>query len=161
MDVVYKILLFYTKTLNSGLHLSEWVLPHAGNTEVLYSSAEAAVLHAYEAGWDQPERRVDHLLLVCFILEQMFFPLNVFYLEFYLWGLTFFVAGCKSFHLFVGVFLSIPAAWESYMAPRRSIRVSRGEGFFHREFSLLPIGCLGVIYDSQPQGYTLFYNHLE
>jgi hypothetical protein len=31
------------------------------------------------------------------------------------------------------------------------------EGGSHREFSLLLIGCLGVIYDSQPHGSSLFF----
>jgi hypothetical protein len=70
-----------------------------------------------------------------------------------------FYAKSKSFHLFVVVFLCILASWESYMTPRQAIGVRQGEGSCHRESSLLPIGRLGVIYDSQPQGYALFIGH--
>ncbi len=36
-----------------------------------------------------------------------------------------------------------------------------GEGCSHRESSLLTIGHLGIIYDSQLHGYALFYSHLD
>ncbi len=38
-------------------------------------------------------------------------------------------------------------------------RSAAGEGGSHRESSLLPIGHLGVIYDSQLNGHVLFYTH--
>jgi hypothetical protein len=41
------------------------------------------------------------------------------------------------------------------MTPRQIIGV-RGGGGLHRESALLPIGRLGVIYDSQPHGYALY-----
>ncbi len=42
------------------------------------------------------------------------------------------------------------------MTPRRPIGVQRGGGGSHMEFSLLPIGRLGIIYDSQLNGYAFF-----
>jgi hypothetical protein len=42
------------------------------------------------------------------------------------------------------------------MTPRPPTGVQRG-GISHRESSLLPISHLGVIYDSQPHGFALFY----
>jgi hypothetical protein len=42
------------------------------------------------------------------------------------------------------------------MTPRQPIGVWQGKGSSHRESFPLPIGHLGVIYDSQPHGYTLF-----
>jgi hypothetical protein len=42
------------------------------------------------------------------------------------------------------------------MTPRRPIGMRQKRGGSHRESSLLPIGRLGVIYDSQPHGYALF-----
>jgi hypothetical protein len=63
----------------------------------------------------------------------------------------------KSIHLFVLVFLCILASWESYLTHRQPIGLWQvGGGGSHRESSLLPIGCLGVIYDSQLHGYALF-----
>jgi hypothetical protein len=47
------------------------------------------------------------------------------------------------------------------MTTRQPLRVLCGGGSSHREYSLLPIGCLGVIYDYQPHGYALFYSHLD
>jgi hypothetical protein len=35
--------------------------------------------------------------------------------------------------------------------------VRQGRGGFYRESSQLPIGRLGVVYDSQPHGYALFF----
>jgi hypothetical protein len=43
------------------------------------------------------------------------------------------------------------------MTPRRPTGVRWGGGDFNRESSLLPIGHLGVIYDSKPIGYALFF----
>jgi hypothetical protein len=62
----------------------------------------------------------------------------------------------KSFDLFVVVFLFILVGWESYMTPRQPIGVQQGEGGSHMESSLLPIGHLGVILNSQPHCYALF-----
>jgi hypothetical protein len=62
----------------------------------------------------------------------------------------------KSCLLFVVVFVCFLAGWESYMTPRRPIGVKRGRGGSHRESSLLPIGRLRVLQDSQPHGYALF-----
>ncbi len=42
------------------------------------------------------------------------------------------------------------------MTPRQLFGVWPGEGGSHREFSLLPIGHLGVICDSQPHGALFF-----
>jgi hypothetical protein len=42
------------------------------------------------------------------------------------------------------------------MTPRQKIGV-HGGGSLHRESALLPIGCLGVVYDSQPHGYALYF----
>ncbi len=53
-----------------------------------------------------------------------------------------------------GDVLCILADWESYLTPRRQIGVLQEEGGSQRESSLLPIGHLGVIYDSQPHGYA-------
>ncbi len=64
----------------------------------------------------------------------------------------------KSFHVFVVVFLCIPAGWETYMTPRRQVEVRQGEGGSHRESSLLSIDCLGIIYDSQLHGFAV-YSH--
>jgi hypothetical protein len=55
----------------------------------------------------------------------------------------------KSFRLFVVVFLCILARWKSCITAT------------HRESSMLPIGRLGVIHDSQPHGYVLLYSHLD
>jgi hypothetical protein len=44
-----------------------------------------------------------------------------------------------------------------YLTPRQPIGVWRGGGGSHRESSLLSTGFLGVIYDSQPHGYTHFF----
>ncbi len=43
------------------------------------------------------------------------------------------------------------------MTPRQPIGACWGRRGSHREASLLPIGRLGVIYDSQPHGYSLFF----
>ncbi len=54
-----------------------------------------------------------------------------------------------------GVFVH-SASWESYVTRMRPTGVvAWGEGS-HREPSLLPIG-LGVLYDSQSNGYALFF----
>jgi hypothetical protein len=45
------------------------------------------------------------------------------------------------------------------MIRRRQIGSAPGSGGSRRESFLLPIGRLGVIYDSQPHGYALFYSH--
>jgi hypothetical protein len=61
----------------------------------------------------------------------------------------------KSVHLFVVVFLCISAGRESYMTARRPIGLRQGRGA-PPGASLLPIGHLGFIYDSQLHGYALF-----
>jgi hypothetical protein len=63
----------------------------------------------------------------------------------------------KSSHLLVVVFLCILDGLELYLTPRQP--TGGGGGDSHREFFLLPIGRLGVVYDSQPHGYILFYSH--
>jgi hypothetical protein len=61
----------------------------------------------------------------------------------------------KSFQLFVVVFLCIPAGWESYRTSRLTKRSAAGGGVSDKESSLLSIGHLGVIYNSQLHGYAL------
>jgi hypothetical protein len=58
-------------------------------------------------------------------------------------------------------FLGIPAGWESYVTPRQPIGVRWGGWGSHREFPQLPIGRLGVMFDSKLHSYTLFYSHLD
>jgi hypothetical protein len=43
------------------------------------------------------------------------------------------------------------------MTPRRPIGVGQGDGGSQRKSSLLPVGRLGVIYDSQPHRFALFF----
>jgi hypothetical protein len=43
------------------------------------------------------------------------------------------------------------------VTPRRPIEVRQRERESYRESSLLPVGRLGVMYDSQRHGYVLFY----
>jgi hypothetical protein len=71
------------KTLNSGSDLTEWILPHTGRAEV-QKCRNRYGLHAKEAGWGQPERRVNHPLLISVLIsvaENGFIPLNVFLME--------------------------------------------------------------------------------
>ncbi len=58
-------------------------------------------------------------------------------------------------------FLCILAGWESYMTHRWPTGMRHGGRGSHRETSLLPIGRLGVIYDSESHGYALFCSHPE
>ncbi len=66
---------------------------------------------------------------------------------------------CKSFHLFVVVFLCILAGWKSYKHSWRTIGVQQGRGSSHRESYLLSTGCLGVVFDSQSHSYAQLYSH--
>ncbi len=67
----------------------------------------------------------------------------------------------KRIHLFLEVFLCISASCESYLTPRWPIGVRQREwGPSQGLLSHFPICRLGVIYDSQPHGSTLFsYSH--
>ncbi len=63
MDV-YKIWTFYTENLATQAHVKLMSF----TAQWKCRSAEAGGFHANEAGWDQPERREDHPLLVCVLL---------------------------------------------------------------------------------------------
>jgi hypothetical protein len=68
--------------------------------------------------------------------------------------LAIFQSKSESFHLYVVVFLwCIPANWESKYDSHATNRSAVAGGGSHRESSLLPIGSLSVIYDSQTHGY--------
>jgi hypothetical protein len=63
----------------------------------------------------------------------------------------------KIFPLFVVVFFCVCFSWLKVIYDSQATNGSvEREGGSHRESSLLPIGHLGVIYDSQPHGYALF-----
>jgi hypothetical protein len=62
----------------------------------------------------------------------------------------------ESFHLFVVVFLCI----FSWLRVTYNSQATNRSGWGPlRESSLLPMRYLGVIYDTQPRGYALFYSH--
>jgi hypothetical protein len=69
--------------------------------------------------------------------------------------LAIFQSKYSSFHLFVVVFLCIPASWESYINPRRPKEAANGGGLSHGVLPA-PRGRLGVIDDSQQHGNALF-----